>query len=181
MPKLKIVGCDATDSGIMQEHAIPEYDRPTELALEHMKLKFELKKSCHNSSLPNVRFLRIYDLDDTDQAVQDILNLGLGKLESLYLDDCASRQVNALVSAFSQNLTVLEISCSVGAIDFLEIIDLCPNLKELDVGDSNSSEGVYQFGSSNYIQRTPQHLERLSLSLKNELGVQLPPGAMFRY
>jgi len=179
MPKLKIVGSCKKSALETVEHAIPEFDQPTELALEQLCVINELKKSCRNSSLPNVRSLWIKDLSWTNQAAQDILNLGLHKLESLSLSCCPAQSVMSILSRIGHQLTNLDVYHSVGAINYMEMINMCPNLKKLDICVSYNSF-LYQFiGSSNIILKTPQHLESLSLNLGST--VELPSGVIARY
>jgi len=164
-----------TDSLSMLEHIIPQFQHPTELALEHFKVINELKKSCQNSRLPNVRFLRIGYLFEANRVALNILNLGLHKLESLYFNDCPKGPMETIISRVGHQLTRLSIYYPSGAVDFLEMIDWCPNLKDLDI-----SEGFYQFESSNYVQTAPQHLETLYITLSNKFNVQLPAGEIAR-
>jgi len=176
------VGCDATDTIDMLEHIIPEFDHPTELALEHLKVINELKKSCQNSSLPNIRFLWFYSLFDNNQVAQEILDLGLHKLESLYCDRCPAQPVMSIIPRVGHTLTSLNLFCPIGAFNFFEIIVWCPNLKELYI-TSFDRQGFYMFDSANYIQRTPVllNLETIHLNLSNNLHVRLPSGVIARY
>jgi len=181
MPKLKILG-----NYVMEEiftyyiqHIIPEYDHPTELALEHLKITYRLEKLCQNSSLPNVRFLRIGMLNDFS-AVQDIVNLDLEKLESLWLEECCASPSKMLIPRLGRFLRQLDLNITVGAINFLEIIDWCPNLENLDITACNEN-CVHEFSVYNYILNTPKHLKVMRVDLENKTGVQLRPGAIFRY
>jgi len=164
----------------MQIHAIPEFDQPTELALEHLKVTEVLERWCQNSRLPNVRFLRIYYMEETCRTAQDILSLGIQKLESLYLEECSLKPAKQLISGFGPTLTTLSLFCFNGGINFFEIIDCCPNLKILDVSNGQGGEAQYKFRGSNYMNRVPQHLERVSLHLRNPSGVLPRPGAFER-
>jgi len=180
MPKLKIVGYKATDSVNLLEHAVPEFDQPTELALQHMKIMRKLKKMCKNSSLPNVRFLDIHYMEKTGRTVQNILDLGMTKLEYLCFEECSAKPATLLVSGLGHSLTSLSLDCDEGGIDFFEIINFCPSLKKLDICNSGGGKCFYKFSSNNRIREIPKHLERVSLNLRNPLDVVPPPGPIVR-
>jgi len=115
-----------------------------------------------------------------------IIDLGLDKLEVLYFDSCHPGPTFALISRFGHALTKLHLIRTTGAIDCLKIIDLCPNLEELDVGgimrSLSDNQGVHSFDSGNfYIQNPPMKLKYVKMSLNNPYGVELPPGAIARY
>jgi len=175
MPKLKIAG-GVVDEEAAGNCAIPAYDEPTKLALEHMKVMIRLEKACQNSSLPNVRFFRISYIRETEHA-REILSLGVENLECLYVVECFAESAILLISAFGHSLTKVDLMNLVGAVDFLEIIDLCPNLKELSVCRMQNGPEDFK-DSSHYSTKPPMHLEVVFVT--NEQRVQLPTGAIVR-